>query len=265
MRRAFALVAGLWKLGAAETLAYRASLIVWIASTTFPLISLVLWRALAEDGPIGGWQQQDFDSYFVAAFLVRQLTAVWVVWDLDRQIRTGDLSVLLLRPVSPILHHAINNLSTQPLRLALAAPLALAVLLATGGFELVEDPRIWPLIPLALALAWLLSFVVQLAVACLAFWLTRASTLYEAYLGAFIVLSGYAVPTSLFPAGLAEVARALPFHAALGFPVELVIGRLSLAEAFAGLGLQLAWLTAIGLLALGLWRRGLRAYGAFGA
>lgn len=265
MKRWLAVAAALWKLGAAETLAYRASLIIWVATTTFPLVSLVLWRALSESGPIGGWEQQDFDSYFVAAFLVRQLTAVWVVWDLDRLIRSGELSVLLLRPVSPVLHQLVFNLATQPLRLVLAVPVAIAVLFATGGFAFVDDPRIWPLIPIAIAMGWLLTFFIQLAVACLAFWLTKAATLYEIYLGAFIVLSGYAVPTSLFPAGLAEVTRVLPFHAVLGFPVELMIGRLSLAQAFEGLALQLGWLTVSVLLASWLWRRGLRAYGAFGA
>lgn len=265
LRRALAVTGALFRLGAAETLAYRASLFVWILTTTFPLISLVLWRALAQDGPIGGWAQQDFDSYFVAAFLVRQLTAAWVAWDLDRQIRTGELSLVLMRPISPILHHVVSNLATQPLRLALAAPLAFVVLLATGSFTLVDDPRLWPMIPLALALAWLLTFTIQFCVACLAFWLTKAVTLYEIYLGAFIVLSGYAVPTSLFPAGLAAVARALPFHATLGFPVELIVGRLAPEQALVHLAIQLAWLLAFVALAAWLWRRGLRAYGAFGA
>jgi ABC-2 type transport system permease protein len=268
-----AVFAALWRLGAAETLAYRASLLVWILTTTFPLISLVLWRALAEAGPIGGWAQADFDRYFVAAFVVRQLTAAWVAWDLDRQIRSGEISLLLLRPISPVLHHVTMNLSTQPLRLALAAPLALVVLLASGGLSQLglarlgwlEDWRLVPLVPLALVLAWALTFVTQFCVACLAFWLTRAASLYEIYLGGFIVLSGYTVPTALFPERLAVVARALPFHAALGFPVELIVGRLDFAEALAHLGRQLAWLLAFGLLARVLWRRGLRAHGAFGA
>lgn len=269
LRRGVAVFAALWRLGAAETLAYRASLLVWILTTTFPLISLVLWRALAESGPIGGWAQADFDRYFVAAFVVRQLTAAWVAWDLDRQIRTGEISLLLLRPISPVLHHVTMNLSTQPLRLALAAPLALVVLLVGSGLSRegawLDDPRLYPLVPLALVFAWALTFVTQFCVACLAFWLTRAATLYEIYLGGFIVLSGYTVPTALFPERLAVVARALPFHAALGFPVELIVGRLDLDEALAHLGLQLAWLLAFGLLARVLWRRGLRAHGAFGA
>ncbi|NVB42118.1 ABC-2 family transporter protein [Pseudenhygromyxa sp. WMMC2535] len=265
MSAALRKLGALWRLGVAEATAYRASLLVWVLTTTFPLLSLVLWRALSEDGPIGGYDQRGFDSYFVAAFLVRQLSASWVIWDLDRQVRTGELSVLLLRPVNPVVHHAMLNLAALPLRSLLAAPIGILVLVATGGVELAEDPRIWLLAPLAVILAWALNFVTQLAIGCLAFWITKASSLYDLWLGAYIVLAGYVIPTSLFPAGLAEVARALPFHAALGFPTELIIGRLSLAEVGWGLGLQAAWLLALGLLAAWLWRTGLRAYGAFGA
>jgi ABC-2 type transport system permease protein len=64
---------------------------------------------------------------------------------------------------------------------------------------------------------------------------------------------------------LAELARVLPFHAVLGFPVELLVGRLGLQEALQGIGLQLLWIAIVGAIASVLWRRGLRAYGAFGA
>lgn len=258
-------LAAMWRLGIAEATAYRASLLVWVLATSMPLISLVLWRSLAEDGPIGDYDQHGFDSYFIAAFLVRQLTSSWVVWDLDRQIRTGELSALLLRPIHPVWHHAIINLSALPLRTLLAAPVGLAVLFATRGISLADDAAMLALAIPAIMLAWLLNFTTQLAIGCLAFWLTKASALYDLWLGAYIVLAGYLIPTSLFPAGLAEVARVLPFHAALGFPVELLVGRLSIHEALVGIGLQLAWLAVAGALAAVLWRRGLKAYGAFGA
>jgi ABC-2 type transport system permease protein len=264
-RRILAVCGALWRLGFAETAAYRLSLLIWIVTAIFPLISLVLWRALAESGPIGEYDQDGFDSYFVAAFLVRQLGASWVVWDLDRQIRSGDLSALLMRPVSPVLHYVMLNLATVPVRVVLAAPIAFAVLVATGGMTVLGDPWLWPLVPLAIALAWLLNFLVQLVVGCLAFWLTKAASLFDIWLGLFVVLSGYTVPTSLFPPGLAEAARVLPFHAVLGFPVELIVGRLGPAGALQGLALQVLWIAIVGCIAAVLWRKGLRAYGAFGA
>ena len=99
----------------------------------------------------------------------------------------------------------------------------------------------------------------------LAFWLTSSSSLFEVWLGLYLVLSGAALPTSLYPAGLAEVVRALPFHAALGFPVELIIGRVEGAAIAWGLALQLVWLAVFAGLSAILWRRGVRAYGAVGA
>jgi len=68
----------------------------------------------------------------------------------------------------------------------------------------------------ALLLAWLINFLTQLAIGCLAFWLTSASSLYDVWLGGYIVLAGYMIPNSLLPARLAEIAKLLPFHAALG-------------------------------------------------
>ncbi len=261
-----AVVGALWRLGFAEAVAYRASLAVWILTTTFPLVSLALWAGIARaGGPVGGYGEADFVAYFVAAFMVRQLTASWVVWDLERQIRLGELSVYLLRPVPPVLHHAVTNLAALPVRLLLALPLAAVVLVAAGGLAVAGDPVVLLLLPPALVGAWLLNFTIQVAVACLAFWWQRSATLFEIWTCLFVVLSGYAVPTSLFPGALARVVVWLPFHAILGFPVELLLGRLDRGEALQFLGLQWLWLGLFTAIAALVWRRGVRAYGAFGA
>lgn len=254
----------LWRLSLAEAVAYRVSMLMWILTTTFPLVSLALWAGLAEAGPIGDFSRPDFVAYFVAAFLIRQFTASWVVWELERQIRTGELSNLLMRPLHPLLHHAMQNLAALPVRVALAVPLGVAVLVAAGGLETPGGAALGALGP-ALALAWLINLGVHVVIGCLAFWLTASTSLFEVWLGLYLVLSGAAVPTSLYPEGLAAVVRVLPFHATLGFPAELLIGRLSEGEIARGLGLQVMWVVIFGALGAWLWRRGLRVYGAVGA
>lgn len=99
-------------------------------------------------------------------------------------------------------------------------------------------------LPLALIGGWLLNFAVQASIACLAFWVTRSSAVYEIWAGLFMVLSGYVLPTSLLPGEVATIARALPFHAALGFPTELAVGRLTSVEAATGLAIQWGWAAA---------------------
>ncbi|MEZ4451695.1 MAG: ABC-2 family transporter protein [Nannocystaceae bacterium] len=106
----------------------------------------------------------------------------------------------------------------------------------------------------------------QASVGALAFWWDRSSPLLRNLVRALhrpLRLPGADQPLP----GVAgtSIARILPFHAILGFPVELMVGRLDHAEALTSLGIQWAWVaTAWRLLAI-VWRRGVRAYGAFGA
>jgi ABC-2 type transport system permease protein len=262
--RLWAVTAASWRHGLAEAVAYRASTFVWILTTAFPLISLALWRALARDGAIGGFDGDDFAVYFVAVFLVRQLTSSWIVWDLDSAIRRGELSALLLRPASPLHFLALLNLAHLPVRLAIAAPLGFAVLLALGLPQ--PDLGVPGLLawPLAIMLAWAINFAGQVAVGSLAFWITSAAPLWELWIGLQIALSGVSVPIELFPPWLATLARWLPFHAQLGFPTELLVGRVPAADVVGGLLRQLLWATVLGLAAFTTWRRGLRVYGAEG-
>ena len=162
------------------------------------------------------------------------------------------------------LYHAIQNLAALPVRGALALPLGIAVLLAAGGMAPPTAEALLLLIP-AVMLGWAINLCVQVCVGCLAFWLTASSSLFEVWLGLYLVLLGSVVPTSLYPAGLAEVVRLLPFHATLGFPVELTIGRVRGAAIVQGFALQLLWLAVFAGLAALVWRRGVRAYGAVGA
>ena len=65
----------MFRVGFAEAVAYRAEFFVWILTTTMPLIMLALWSAVAHEAPIGRFREGDFVAYFLATFIVRQLTS----------------------------------------------------------------------------------------------------------------------------------------------------------------------------------------------
>jgi len=56
----------LLRVGLAEAVAYRAEMLVWMLTTTMPLVSLALWSAVAETAPVGRFSQQGFAAYFLA-------------------------------------------------------------------------------------------------------------------------------------------------------------------------------------------------------
>src|SRR5262249_40297690 len=85
----------LFRIGFAEMVAFRAEMLVWVLATTMPLIMLALWSTVARDAPVGRFDQQDFVAYFLATFIVRQLTGAWVAWQLSFEVRTGTLAMRL--------------------------------------------------------------------------------------------------------------------------------------------------------------------------
>ena len=51
VRRTLRAVPALLRIGLAETVAYRAEFLVWVLTTTLPLIMLGLWTSVASEGP----------------------------------------------------------------------------------------------------------------------------------------------------------------------------------------------------------------------
>ena len=270
MTRTLSALPTMVRVGLAEAVAYRAELLIWVLTTTMPLVMLPLWQAVAEAGPLrgsaaaGSFGADRFLAYFLAAFVVRQLTSAWASWTINHEVKQGVLSMRLLRPVSPLWAYAIESLSAMPLRLVVALPVAILMLVSVGSTEVTTDPVLLAMVPVAIAGAWLITFLAHVSVGSLSFWTHSSIRAMDAWTAGFMVLSGYLVPIALFPELARELPAWLPFRYQLGFPVELLTRGLDREAALWGLAAQWTWALVLGAIATVLWRRGLRRYGAFG-
>jgi ABC-2 type transport system permease protein len=254
----------LMRVGFAEAVAYRAEMLVWILSTTMPLIMLALWSAVAAEAPVGRFDQQDFVAYFLATFIVRQLTGAWVAWQMSFEVRTGTLSMRLLRPLHPMVSYAVENLAAVPLRLVVALPMAVLALALVGTKSLPHTPLMWGVWCLAVLGGWLITFLANAIIGCLALWTGSSTKVMDVWLVAFMVFSGYLVPVELFPGALQTAATWLPFRYQIGFPVEVLTGGYLLPAALGMLARQWAFVLGLFLLCAWMWRRGLRRFAAYG-
>ena len=252
----------LLRVAVAEMVAYRAEMVIWILTSTLPLVMLALWNAAAADGPLAGFGQAEFARYFAVTLLVRQLTGVWVLWELNHQIRTGALSPQLLRPVDPLWWQFAETLAAFPWRLLVLGPVLLAVGLWRPEVAFVPSAAQLAAFVVSLTGALLVAWFVQCLFGALAFWFEQSLGLFQVWFFAWALLGGYVIPLPLLPEGVAKAAAWLPFHASLGAPVEVLLG---LAPVGRTLVVQGAWVLALGLLSRAVWRAGLRRYGAVGA
>lgn len=248
-----------------EALAYRGQLLIWVLTGIMPLVMLVVWRSLAGDGSIGGYSGDDFVAYYVGALAIRQLTGVWIIWDLESDIRLGQLSPQLLRPYNPLLRYLALALSDKPLRLLMMLPIVTIALLIAPGALPHPDLLSLAALPLAIVLGFLIYFVNQTCVGLLGFWWTQVLAVQDLWFGLYSLASGYLVPLDLFPAPVTRVIMLLPFRALLGFQIDLLLGRLDPPAIALGFAHQIFWLATLFLLMRVLWSRGLRRYSAVGA
>jgi ABC-2 type transport system permease protein len=257
----------LLRIGVAETVAYRAEFLVWMLTSTMPLIMLSLWTSVASEGPFQSYSSADFVAYFLGVLIVRNLTGNWVAFQMSEDIRLGLLSMRLLRPIHPFIAYASNHAAALPFRSLIALPIAIVLLLSSGASSLTTEPLQLALLVPSIALAWLITFGITFAIGTCAFWITQAFGVFNFYFGLWSLLSGYLMPMEIlrskYPV-IGDVAVKLPFYYMLGAPIELMTKHLTTSQLVNLLGWQVAWAVICVVVALWAWGKGVRHFEAVG-
>jgi ABC-2 type transport system permease protein len=246
-------------------LEYRVGILIWMLVNVMPLVMLAVWYSLSEGGPIAGYTQNDFVSYYLLLTLMRQLTNVWVIWELDYEIRHGDLSIKLLQPINPIHSYMASHLADKVFRFIVMIPLALVAwwIFPTIHYDL--TPITFALMLVAAVVSFLIRFFIQYTIGLLAFWVSESITLNEIIFALSMMLGGIIAPIDLFPSQVVAIAKYLPFRYMMGFPVEVVMGRLSSWELVSSTLVMFSWLALALVVYFWLWRKGIKQFSAYGA
>lgn len=267
MKELFELYRQQFKTTIVMMLQYRAMLFIWMTGHVVePLVYLVVWSVVSSTsgGSVGTYTAQGFAAYFITMMIVNQLTYSWIMWEFDYRVREGTLSFLLLKPVHPIHSDIADNISaklvTLPLMLLIAAGLSV-IFRPTAGLAVWSTLAFIP----AVLFAFIVRFIIDWTVALAAFWTTRTSAIIQMYSVLVLFLSGQFAPLTLFPSPIRALADVLPFRWVIGFPVELVLGRLTPIQAVTGIAVQAVWLVIGVVLLRVVWRSGLKVYSAVGA
>lgn len=246
----------------AYMLEYRAELILWVLSGSLPIILMGVWIKAAQGGKFG-LSPVDFARYFLTVFVVRQISVVWVIWEFEKEVVEGKLSPRLLQPLDPVWHHVATHLSERVARIPFAV-------LLIGLFFLLYPQAIWMpsfsqlfLFTIAVALAFVLRFVIQYTFAMFAFWTERANALENFWFLFYLFLSGLIAPLDVFPPEVKAIVLFTPFPYLIDFPTSLLVGiPVDVGRGFLAL---LGWIFIFWVANRLLWRAGLKRYSGMGA
>ncbi len=247
------------------TIEYRGEFVIRMINTLAgPLISLLVWLTVSEQGVHLPYDRDQFITYYLLLSLVSMLTATWLGGYLAATIRQGDLSPWLLRPAPYIVNQIGNNIGEKLIKLVFLCPMVGLVAVFFRA-SLPTDPRAWLLFALSLPLAASVAFLLDFVIGSLAFWVQDVWGLIRVkeLVGGF--LAGQWVPLALFPARFRGLLQIQPFRYTLSFPLEVLTGHLTPAALTYGFAWQVGYCVLLWACYRIIWRYGLRAYAATGA
>lgn len=260
-----------FKVGIQNTLVYRVNFLFRALFGLVPLMgTLFIWRAIFEGkGPeamIGEYTLQAMVSYYLLVTFIDALTAVAEDdWQIASDIKDGLISQLLLKPVDYLAYRLSLYVSGRIVYTTVAViPVTLFALYLRDYLVPPASAGAMGWFLVSLVLAALLQFLLAYTVALLAFWVLDISTFIFISFAFEYIASGHLFPIDILPPYLAQLIKLTPYPYLSFFPAAIYLGRITDAELWRGLIIQVFWVGAGYGLARYVWGRGIRRYSAVG-
>jgi ABC-2 type transport system permease protein len=242
---------------------YRAELVLWALSNSLSFILMGVWYEASLHGKLA-LQPLEVIRYFLAVFVVRQLTIVWVVWEMEADLQAGKLDHMLLQPMDPVWRSVASHLAERIVRFPFVLLLLVLFFLVAPQAWFVPAPMDALLTLLFSLAAFALRFLLQHTVAMLLFYTERATSVEGCLFAAYIAFGGAMVPLDVLPDNMRTVLLWTPFPYLLWLPARLLVGDAPVNLVHAAFSLS-AWFAVLLVVNRLLWRRGLVRYQGMGA
>ncbi|KUH36786.1 MULTISPECIES: ABC transporter permease [Streptomyces] len=209
-------------------------------NTVFGFVLAFTYTALWEERPrLGGYDLPEALAY---VWLGQALLAACSLMgggfedELIERIRTGDIAVDLHRPADLQAWWLAADLGRAAFQLLGRGAVPMAVGACAFDLALPEHPLTWPAFLVSVALGVVVSFAVWFLVALSVFWLMDGAGVVQVAWLSGLFFSGMLLPLTVFPGGLGEVARMLPWASMLQVPADVFLEKRTgwgLLEAYA--------------------------------
>jgi len=256
------------KLTFEDYLVYRLNFFLWrFRSFVFFLSLFFFWLAVYGDkAQFLGYQKAQMLTYVVGLAFLKGIVLGSRSVDLAGQIRSGELTRLLLQPIGMLPFWFSRDLVDKVLNIIFTIFEVGAVLLIFKfPFYLPPNIQTYIYFVILTTLALFLYFFLSFFISAIAFW-TEEVWATRWLLGIIFLefFSGAFFPIDILPNWLQRIIYFTPFPYLVFFPLKIWLGHLSQSEIIQSLVICSLWLVVFYCLANFIWQKGAKNYGAYG-
>jgi ABC-2 type transport system permease protein len=251
-----------------EYFVYRLNFALWrFRSFVLFLTLLFFWLAIYGDrGELLGYQKSQMLAYVIGIAFLRSIVVGSRSADLAGQIRSGELTKLVLRPIELFSYWFSRDLADKALNILFTmVEIGLIVSIFKIPFYFPQNIVSILAFLIILALALLLSFFLSMFISITAFWTEEIwATRFLFWVIFLEFFAGALFPIDVLPGWLQRVIYLTPFPYLVFYPLKIWLEQLSplmVARAILVCGL---WLFIFWWLARFFWQKGAKNYGAYG-
>ncbi|WP_327113468.1 ABC-2 family transporter protein [Nocardia sp. NBC_01730] len=208
----------------------------------------VLVAAVHAASDFGGYDQGTIGAYvWLSQGLLGAVQFTGPLGELDDRVKNGDIAIDFLRPVDIQFCYLAEDLGRAACTFLPRGVPSVLVGALTFGLAMPATPGPYLLGMMSVLLAVAISFLCRFAVALVGFWVVETRGIRQLYYASATFLAGLFVPVHMFPSWLRAIAEATPFPSVLQSPVDVLSGRITGAEAFSIVGVQVFWVLVTGV------------------
>lgn len=259
-----------FKISFHQEFAYRVSFVMWRVRNIFQIfIVFFLWDTVfsTQDRVIFGYDRARMLTYVFGLIIVRAFVLSARAADVAGHVARGELSNYLVKPINYFKYWFTRDLSSKLLNIVFAVVEAFILyLILRPPFFIQTNPFSILGFLLAIVLAMLIFFMLLFIVNSVPFWAPEMGWGSHFLLTAIFVefLSGAIFPLDVLPVTLQSILSYTPFPYLIFFPLQVYLGKVGTVALLRGILVSAVWVIVLWFVMKGVWRKGLKAYQAYG-
>lgn len=251
-----------------DSFQYRGQVFYWVfMDAAYLIVWVMVWRAVFKNQElVAGYTLSGMITYYILAFIVDNITAVWNEYNMEDIVRNGKLTKYIVRPMSFFWYRVFSAFSWSIARFVFGLPVTIAVLYITHDYIFFPGMIEFLMFLLSLAFSAVLYFLISYLISYFAFWMLRIGSIINILRASVIpILSGAIFPLDLLPRFAQKIIDFMPFKYLIYFPIKIYLNEISIQEFWLGIFIIMLWITVLSFLVWLIWPKALKKYESVGA